>query len=179
MPDEQAKQQLDGPWLDDREAQAWRNFIAACGHLTARLNRQLLLDTKLSGADYEVLVNLSEAQDHRLRSFELVELMDWEKSRLSHQLTRMERRGLVRRVNCPSDGRGAFIVLTDDGLAAIETAAPLHVAEVRRSFIGALTTEQLDTLGEITGLLLAHFSRLDSADDPPALPKGGARPDDD
>jgi DNA-binding MarR family transcriptional regulator len=86
-----------------------------------------------------VLVSLSEAPGGRLRPYQLCEALSWEQSRLSHQLTRMERRGLVAREECPADGRGAFVILRTDGAAAIESAAPGHVATVRQ-----LIFDQLD-----------------------------------
>lgn len=143
-----------GGWLDEREHRAWRGYLRANTLLSARLNRELQRHAELSNADYEVLVNLSEAADRRLRPFELGEAMQWEKSRLSHHLKRMEARGLVVREECPSDARGAFVVVTDAGMAAITAAAPLHVDEVRRSFIDVLTSEQLDALIEISDAVL-------------------------
>ncbi|HEY4331951.1 MAG TPA: MarR family winged helix-turn-helix transcriptional regulator [Ilumatobacteraceae bacterium] len=143
---------MDG-WLDEREERAWRSYLGAHAELRARMERQLQRDSQLSSADYEILVNLSESDDGRMRAFELGAATKWEKSRLSHHLTRMERRGLVSREDCETDARGAFIVLTSHGRAAIETAAPLHAAEVRRSFVEALTPQQLDALREITDAL--------------------------
>ena len=141
-------------WLSDEEQQVWRAYLRANELLHARLNRQLQRDTGLSEGDYAVLVYLSESPDDRVRGYELAAAIQWEKSRLSHHLTRMEKRGLVRREECPTDGRGAFIVLADLGRRRIEEAAPLHVAEVRRWFIDALTPEQLTSLGEVTALLV-------------------------
>ncbi len=122
--------------------------------LDERLNRQLQRDSGLSSADYEVLVNLSEADEGRLRAFQLGALIRWEKSRVSHHLTRMEKRGLIAREECPTDGRGAYVVLTPAGRAAIDTAAPLHVEEVRRLFVDLLSEEQLQQLVAITGVVL-------------------------
>jgi DNA-binding MarR family transcriptional regulator len=102
-----------------------------------------------------VLVQLSEAPGGRLRAFELGGLTQWEKSRLSHHITRMADRGLVRRESCPTDNRGAFVVMTAAGRKAIEAAAPLHVEHVRRLFIDSLTPEQLDALAEISDAVLA------------------------
>ena len=150
----------DIPWLDDREQRAWRGYLDTHTRLIGHLSRQLQRDTGLSEGDYAVLVNLTEAPDERLRAFELGRAMQWEKSRLSHHLTRMAARGLVQREECASDGRGAFILLTPAGRAAIETAAPLHVREVRRLFVEALSGDQLETLAEISDALRR---RLDTA----------------
>ncbi|HEV8297656.1 MAG TPA: MarR family transcriptional regulator, partial [Acidimicrobiales bacterium] len=99
-------------WLDERENRAWRGLQQVRAQLGGRLGRQLQRDTGLSAADYEVLVNLSEAPKGRLRSYELSNALQWEKSRLSHHLTRMQRRGLVDREGCATDARGAFILIT-------------------------------------------------------------------
>jgi DNA-binding MarR family transcriptional regulator len=144
-------------WLSEREQRAWRGFIDMQTQLGAHLRRSLARDSGLSDADYEVLVHLSEAPGDRLRVFELVRALQWEKSRLSHQLRRMEGRGLLQRTECETDGRGAFVALTPEGRAAITAAAPLHVAEVRRHFVDVLSEAQLDSLAEIAGTILARL----------------------
>src|SRR5436853_7528292 len=121
-------------WLDEREQRAWRAFLRMQAELAGRLNRQLLTDSGLSLSDYDVLVQLTDASDGRLRPFELQRRLQWEQSRLSHHLTRMQRRGLVARGECIDDGRGAYVVLTKAGRSAIETAAPGHVHTVRQLF---------------------------------------------
>jgi DNA-binding MarR family transcriptional regulator len=98
----------------------------------SQIARDLLVDSSLSDADYMVLVHLSEAEDRRVRMTDLADRLNWSKSRLSHQLARMQARGLVEREECPSDARGAFAVLGAGGLAEIERAAPKHVVSVRR-----------------------------------------------
>jgi DNA-binding MarR family transcriptional regulator len=85
--------------------------------------------------------------------------LEWEKSRMSHQVGRMAKRGLVAKEECPDDGRGAFIVATETGYKAIEDAAPMHVEHVRRLFIQALTQEELDTLARISNRVLAHMEK--------------------
>jgi DNA-binding MarR family transcriptional regulator len=95
--------------------------------------------------------------------FELGQATQWETSRLSHHLTRMERRGLVRREPCETDSRGAHVALTASGLAAITDAAPKHVEHVRRWFLDALSAEQLDALAGIADTVLA---RLDEDPEP-------------
>ncbi len=125
--------------------------------LSGRVARELQRETGLSGADYEVLVNLSEAPEGRLRAFQLGMVTGWEKSRLSHHITRMEDRALVRRASCPTDNRGAYVVLTAEGRKAIEAAAPLHVEHVRRWFVDALTADQLDALADISDAILAEL----------------------
>ena len=114
---------VDEPrWLDEREARAWRGFISMQTQLLRRLARQMQHDDGLSEADFEVLVRLSEAPDGRQRVFELGQATQWEKSRLSHHLSRMVQRGLVVRETCPTDSRGAFVKLTAAGRGAIDEA---------------------------------------------------------
>ena len=115
---------MTGVWLSEDEQQAWRTYLRLGSLLPAALNRQLQQDCGLTLPEYEVLVALSEAAEQRLRPFQICDALNWEQSRLSHQLTRMERRGLVERQECPADGRGAFIALTTAGAEAIREAAP-------------------------------------------------------
>lgn len=155
-------------WLDPREARAWRTFLVSQARLRARISRQLQQETGLSEADYEVLVHLSEARDGRLRAFELGRATDWEKSRLSHHLTRMARRGLVSRERCPTDSRGSYVVLTGSGWETIRRAAPRHVEHVRHAFVEALGPEQLEELGALCQILIDHLG--DTAE--PGGPEG-------
>ena len=137
---------IEPRWLSEHEHRAWRSFLACNSGLMAVLERQLQRDSGLSTADYTVLVQLSEAPEQRCRHFELGEAIGWEKSRLSHHLSRMVQRGLVERAACPEDNRGGYVVLTAGGAAAITAAAPRHVANVRRYFIDRLSADQLDAL---------------------------------
>ena len=106
--------------------------------LPAALNRQLQRDSDLSLQDFDVLVQLTDVDEGRVRVSALAAALGWERSRLSHHVTRMERRGLVAREECDDDGRGAFVVLTPAGRAAIERAAPGHVRTVRSLVFDAL-----------------------------------------
>lgn len=132
----------------------WRSFLRMQGKLSASLNRQLQSDSKMSVSDFAVLVSLTDVPDERLRVTELANALEWEKSRVSHQITRMERRGLVRRVECTTDGRSAFVLLTDCGRASIEAAAPKHVETVRRLFIDQLSTDDVAMLADVTSRVL-------------------------
>jgi len=145
-------------WLDDAEARAWRGYMRMRTLLHAQIVRDLAREAGLSGPDYDVLSNVSEAEGRRSRLGDLAARMAWSKSRLSHHITRMEQRGLVTREDCTSDGRGAFVVLTDAGLRAIQDAAPGHVASVRRHFIDLLSREQLDALAEITQTVVRRLT---------------------
>jgi DNA-binding MarR family transcriptional regulator len=144
-------------WLTPQEARAWRGYTRMRVQLQARLDRALARHSGLSDPDYGILVHLSEAPDGRLRPYQLCETLQWEKSRLSHQLTRMAKRGLVAREDCPTDARGAFVVLTPAGRAAIEAAAPAHVEDVRHHLIDVLAPEQLEALADIAETVVAHL----------------------
>jgi len=137
-------------WLTEEEQRAWRGLLRMTSQLNARMNRQLTQDYGISLTDYEVLVVLSEAPQGRLRVFEIADALAWEQSRVSHQLARMQRRGLIAREDCASDARGAFAVLTEAGRAAIERAAPAHVETVRQLVFDGLSHDQLTALTEIT-----------------------------
>jgi DNA-binding MarR family transcriptional regulator len=150
-------------WLDPLEARAWRGWLAACDLVRAQLGRELWQDSRLSDPDYVVLVYLSETPEHQLRMNDLAAALRWSKSRLSHQVARMETRGLVTRAECPSDARGSFAVLTERGMEEIERAAPRHVDGVRRNFIDLLSPEQLTALTEITDVVIDHLLSLPGA----------------
>ncbi|HEV7897354.1 MAG TPA: MarR family transcriptional regulator [Planosporangium sp.] len=150
-------------WLDDDEQRAWRGYLRMHGRLGARLNRQLQVDSELSLADFDVLVQLTDVSDARVRVVELARALQWEQSRMSHQIARMQRRGLVVREECPDDRRGAFVVLTPAGRRAIETAAPRHVETVRRLFFDLLTDDQVRTLATISDQVLAALDEDEAA----------------
>ncbi|MEV0330571.1 MarR family transcriptional regulator [Micromonospora echinospora] len=144
-------------WLDDDEQRAWRAYLQMQNRLTARLGRQLQQDSGLSLADYEVLVALTDAAEGRLRPFALQRQLEWEQSRLSHHLSRMQRRGLVDREGCPGDRRGAFVVLTPAGREAIEAAAPGHVAAVREFFLDQVGQDEVATLERLATRVLRRL----------------------
>ncbi|MEU7821634.1 MarR family transcriptional regulator [Catellatospora sp. NPDC049133] len=144
----------DTRWLDDDEQRTWRGFLRLQRQLIGQLNRQLQADSGLSLADYDVLVQLTDTPEGRLRPFALQTELQWEQSRLSHHLTRMQRRGLIDREECADDGRGAFVVLTDAGRSAITAAAPGHVDTVRRLFFDRLTPQQVATVQQMSEQVL-------------------------
>lgn len=145
----------DQRWLDEREERAWRALQNMQMRLDAELARQLAADSALSYPDYMVLVALTDRPDGRLRLFELADELGWEQSRASHHVARMVTRGLVVKERCRDDRRGAYVKITDRGRAAIEAAAPGHVAAVRRLFVDQLTGEQLDTVHDVARSVLA------------------------
>lgn len=145
------------PWLSESEQHLWRSWLSVARRMDSALARDLQRDTGLSMADYEVLVNLSEAPEHKMRMALLADRLTWDRSRLSHQITRMMNRGLLAKETCNSDGRGAFVVLTDQGLSTIRDAAPSHVASVRRLMFDVLSDEQAETLDGILSTLAGQF----------------------
>jgi DNA-binding MarR family transcriptional regulator len=144
-------------WLDEREAAAWRSLQMMNLRLDAELARDLAKHSDLSYQDYVVLVALTDRPDGSMRLFELAQVLGWEGSRLSHHITRMIDRGLVTKVKCESDRRGAVVAVSDKGQERIADAAPSHVNAVRREFVDLLTPVQLDALAEVAGIVLDHL----------------------
>lgn len=151
-------------WLTDEEQRAWRGYLTMHAQLTTQLNRQLQRDSGLSLPDFAVLVELTDQRDARMRFGALVEALQWDKSRTSHQVARMHRRGLVTREDCPDDARSTYIVLTDYGRRTVEQAAPGHVATVREFVFDQLSAQETDTLAQISERVL---SRLRDGVQPP------------
>ena len=146
-------------WLDEREERAWRALQFMQLRLEAALAHQLETDSDLSYPDYLVLVALTDRPAGRARVFELARQLGWERSRLSHHLARMHDRGLVAKEQCPSDRRGAFAIVTDEGRRRLAAAAPGHVAAVRRLFVDRLRPEQLEELAELAETVLAALDK--------------------
>lgn len=134
-------------WLSAEEQSHWRAWLAASLLLNDRLSRDLQEQHSLTIADYEILVNLSEAPERRLRMSDLAERTLSSRSRLSHQIDRMTKAGLVEREACTDDRRGSFTVLTDHGWDVLVAAAPDHVESVRRHLLDVLTPEEFGALG--------------------------------
>ena len=148
-------------WLDDEEQKVWRAWLYSSSLLHDLLDRELTHQTGISHAYYEILVALSEAPGRMMRMSELADRCLSSRSRLSHAVSRLEERGWVRRQVCAEDGRGQLAVLTDDGFAALEAAAPVHVESVRTHLFDQLTPQQVENLRDIGETLLRHL-------DPPA-----------
>jgi DNA-binding MarR family transcriptional regulator len=143
-------------WLTDTEQCAWRTHLDVNRLLTHQLERDLQ-PFGLTMNDYEILVNLSESEGRRMRMSDLASATLQSKSRLSHQITRMENAELVRRENCESDRRGLFAVLTERGMATMQRVAPHHVASVRRHFIDLLPEEALEELHKSLAPVAEHL----------------------
>ena len=144
-------------WLDAEEQKAWRAWLYSAQLLMDRLDRELTHATGISHAYYEVLVALSEAPGRAMRMSELADRCLSSRSRLSHAVSRLEERGWVRRQVCESDGRGQLAVLTDDGFAALEAAAPVHVESVRTHLFDQLSPAQVAAMRDLGETLLRHL----------------------
>jgi DNA-binding MarR family transcriptional regulator len=149
-------------WLDDEQQETWRAWLEVNTQMFARMSRELQVNSGLSLQDYDVLVALTDVPDGSVRMRDLGVKLQWEKSRLSKHLTRMTARGLVARRECHDDRRGAFVELTDEGLAAIRAAAPDHAAVVKEVFFDGLSREQVRDLGKVCATVL---ERLAAAED--------------
>jgi DNA-binding MarR family transcriptional regulator len=158
---------MNPKWLSPREDRAWRAFIHAHQQIEAHLNRRLQ-ESGLSGADYEILAVLSALDGDRMPAHELCKLLGWEKSRLSHQVRRMQTDGLISREPNPDDARSTMVCLLPAGLAAIENAAPRHVDDVRRNFIDLFSPAELDMLAALNERVLHHLAKDSPADDEPS-----------
>lgn len=148
----------DPLWLDTDEQRAWRAYIDGNHRLMDRLNRDLQQAHGLSLAEYRILVLLSEAPDGSLRMSDLADGVLSSRSRLTHQIRRMEGASMVVRSSCAEDGRGVLATLTDEGRRRLTEAAPTHVAGVRRNLVDLLTRTQIRTLSEI-------FTKVEAAVD--------------
>jgi DNA-binding MarR family transcriptional regulator len=143
-----------------QELGVWRDYIETAEALRSKLADQLQANFGLSSGDYQVLLTLSEAPDNRLRSTELAVKMGWEKSRLSHHLSRMERRNLISRQDCADDNRGAWIVHTKEGEQAFQNSTVPHLMAIREIFVEALSPEEISQMDALTRKLR---SKLDEA----------------
>lgn len=141
-------------WLDADEMAFWRAFLSANLSVLDAISHDLKADSDLTMDDYEVLVQLSEAPERRMRMSELSDHVVQSRSRLTQRIDRLVQRGWVRRERCPEDRRGAFAVLTDDGFDALADAAPGHVESVRRHLIDRLDRSQLLVGRELLDRLL-------------------------
>ena len=144
-------------WLSEEEQLAWRAWLFSSLLLHDRLDRELTRETGISHAYYEILVALSETPGRMMRMSELADRCLSSRSRLSHAVSRLEERGWVRRQVCAEDGRGQLAVLTDEGFAALEAAAPIHVESVRTHLFDQLSPEQVAAMRDIGETLLRHL----------------------
>ncbi len=152
-------------WLDDVEMRAWLGYVFTRDLIAAAVGRDSLRVSNLTYVEYTVLARLADATDHRRSFAELAAVLAWSQSRLSHQITRMEKRGLVARESIPDDARRTAAVLTEKGAQVLDSAAPSHVDSVRRHMIDVLDRGQLSALADIYDTLLAHHRRPETRDE--------------
>jgi len=136
---------------------AWRAYIEGSALLEHRLNRELQAAHDLSIADYEIIMRLAEQPERQMRMSELASDVAHSKSRVSHQIRRLESKELVQRTECPSDGRGVFAALTDKGAALLEEAAPTHVAGVREHIVDLLDEHEQQVLANVFERVMKHL----------------------
>ena len=152
------------PTLTPAEWAVWRSFHDMRRELDLVLERELQRDAQVSGPDYEILITLFEAPERQLRARELSARLGWEKSRLSHQVTRMVARELLERAECDTDGRGTWIALTTKGRLATLGAVRAHALTIRRLFFDVLNESELDALGAISARVLDAIEPADCAE---------------
>jgi DNA-binding MarR family transcriptional regulator len=157
-------------WLTTTEQRAWRSYVDATTLLFDALDRQLQQDSGMPHAYFEILVRLSEAPQRSMRMSELADATRSSRSRLSHAVARLEERGWVVREDCLTDKRGQVARLTDDGVDALASAAPGHVAAVRASVFDRLSPEQVE---QLTGIATAVINGL-AGTPAPGTPARGA-----
>ena len=145
--------------LNQTQRRAWLSYMRVYHRLEYEMNRQLQKDCQLSLSDYTVMNALTLAADSRAHLTVLATTIGWERSRLSHHVERMSRRGLVERRPSESDGRATDVVLTAAGRHAFESAAPQHAAWVATSFFSDLDTDQQDQLADILGVVYESILR--------------------
>ncbi|MEU6374063.1 MarR family transcriptional regulator [Streptomyces sp. NPDC046909] len=153
-------------WLTSKEQRAWRAYIAASHLLEDAIDRQLQQDAGMPHLYYSILSTLSETPDRRLRMTDLAEGLKITRPRLTYAVTRLEKDGLVARESCRWDKRGSIAVLTDEGMAEVERAAPGHVEAVRSALFDRLTEEQVEQLEEISRAI-ADGLQADTGDEVP------------
>ncbi len=149
-----ASPQDDPVWLTTDQQKIWRSWLGA----VAKIDRHLDEDLRQHGLDlgeYEILVCLSDAPDRKLRMSELAEAVRQSRSRLTHAVSRMEKRGLVTRTSAPDDRRGVIATLTDEGFELLSAAAPSHVAAVRHILVDAMGPQRYAELGRAMDAVLA------------------------
>ena len=156
-------------WLTDEEQRIWRAYMHATTLLEDHLDRQLQRDAGMPHIYYGLLVQLGEAPHRRLRMTELAMNAKITRSRLSHAVARLEKNGWVRREDCPSDKRGQFAVLTDEGYEVLKRTAPGHVAAVRQALFDRLGPDQRKALGEAMRIIAEGLQPKDAGADLPWL----------
>lgn len=143
--------------IADADWSVWRSFVLMRRQLDRALEHRLQADAGISAPDFEILLSLFRAANNQLRGRDLVELLGWEKSRVSHQVTRMVARGLVERRECPTDLRGSWIALLPEGRRAVLKASRGNATELRRMFFDVLTPDEKAALAALSDRVAARI----------------------
>lgn len=147
-------------WLTKEQQAHWRSWLTASKGLTDQLSRELQEQHGLTITDYEILVRLSESENNSIRMSDLATKTLLSRSRLSHQVDRMESAGLIERQTCADDRRGQLAVLTKVGTKALVAAAPDHVMGVRKHLVDLLSDEEFQALGNAAKKIANHLDGL-------------------
>lgn len=151
--------------MSEEEQRMWRRYRDVNQLLELAIERQLQRDASMSQSDYSVLVSLSETDGRGLRARDLGAVLGWDRSRVSHQVRRMEGRGLVSKGECAEDGRGTIVTLTAEGADAIARVAPKHVEKVRELFVDVVTEEEIRQLTDIYDRVVSRIGEVDKITD--------------
>ncbi|HZJ04691.1 MAG TPA: MarR family transcriptional regulator [Nocardioidaceae bacterium] len=155
----------DIAWLDQNQQRSWRAFLVGTTLLTERLDRDLREHHNLSLPEYEILVRLSEATGRRMRMAVLAASVSHSRSRVTHTIARLEKAGFAERSSCLDDGRGVEAVITDEGFAALEEAAPTHVAGVRQFLVDLAMEEDFEAVGRVFNAVTDKLIEINPAAD--------------
>ena len=159
--------------LSGDQVELWRSFYAMRRKLDRALDLQLQRESGVSASEYEILLSLNEAPQRRLRIKDIAGTIGWEKSRVSHLVTRMERRGLLNRADCEVDGRGSWIGLTTVGRRTIIGATRGHTDAIRRYFFDVLTPQEIAAIAELSPRVI---DAIGCASEEDAAPPAGSAP---
>lgn len=138
-------------FLSPQELRIWHAFLFMGEDVLGRVGRDIAQETGLSGSEFGVLSRLASLGKGEMRQQALATVMGWDKSRLSHQLKRMQQRLLIERR--PTDGKAVLVVLTKLGREKLDAARPIHADSVRRNLLSRLTPEQIVTIVRVSNLL--------------------------
>ncbi|MEY4322581.1 MAG: hypothetical protein RL410_362 [Actinomycetota bacterium] len=144
-------------WLTEQQQKDWRAFLSVLALLPEQFSRDLQISADLTFADYEIFVRLSEREDRSIRMSELAELTLASRSRLTHQIDRLETQGYVERRPCDDDKRGSWAILTEKGWTKLVATAPIHVDSVREHLVDVLTPSEFETLGNLSRKILSSL----------------------
>jgi DNA-binding MarR family transcriptional regulator len=144
-------------WLDADQQHSWRGLLMGVTLLMDRLDDDLRRGFGVSLTEYEILVRLSEREDHQLRMAQLADALAHSRSRVTHTVKRLEKAGLVERTQSPDDGRGIVCALTEAGYELLVRMAPLHVKGVRAHLVDLADPEDFAAMGRVMNTVADHL----------------------